>query len=75
MIPGVSRAGATIMGARVFRVDRATAAEFSFFLAMPTMIGATVYDLYKNWSSLDWHGSGTDRDRLRHRLRLRRCSW
>ncbi len=59
MIPGVSRSGATIMGARVFRVDRATAAEFSFFLAMPTMIGATVYDLYKNWSTLDWHGSGT----------------
>jgi undecaprenyl-diphosphatase len=58
MIPGVSRAGATIMGARAFRVDRATAAEFSFFLAMPTMIGASVYDLYKNWSSLDWHGSG-----------------
>ncbi len=45
MIPGVSRAGATIMGARAFRVDRATAAEFSFFLAMPTMLGATVYDL------------------------------
>ena len=40
MVPGVSRAGATIMGARVFRVDRATAAEFSFFLAIPTMIGA-----------------------------------
>jgi undecaprenyl-diphosphatase len=59
MVPGISRAGATIMGARVFRVDRATAAEFSFFLAMPTMIGATVYDLYKNWSSLDWHGGGT----------------
>jgi undecaprenyl-diphosphatase len=58
MIPGVSRAGATIMGARAFRVDRATAAEFSFFLAMPTMIGASVYDLYKNWSSLDGHGSG-----------------
>ena len=58
MIPGVSRAGATIMSARVFRVDRATAAEFSFFLAMPTMLGATVYDLYKNWKSLDWHGSG-----------------
>ncbi len=56
MVPGVSRAGATIMGARVFRVDRATAAEFSFFLAMPTMIGATVYDLYKNWSTLDWSG-------------------
>ncbi|MBM3649518.1 MAG: undecaprenyl-diphosphate phosphatase [Alphaproteobacteria bacterium] len=58
MIPGVSRAGATIMGARVFRVDRATAAEFSFFLAMPTMLGATVYDLYKNWSTLDWQGGG-----------------
>jgi len=58
MIPGVSRSGATIMGARVFRVDRATAAEFSFFLAIPTMLGAAVYDLYKNWSTLDWHGSG-----------------
>ncbi len=58
MVPGVSRAGATIMGARVFRVDRATAAEFSFFLAIPTMLGATVYDLYKNWKTLDWHGGG-----------------
>lgn len=58
MIPGVSRAGATIMGARVFRVDRATAAEFSFFLAMPTMLGATVYDLYKNWSTLSWDHGG-----------------
>jgi len=58
MIPGVSRSGATIMGARVFRVDRATAAEFSFFLAIPTMLGAAVYDLYKNWATLDWHGSG-----------------
>lgn len=56
MVPGVSRSGATIMGARVFRVDRATAAEFSFFLAMPTMLGATVYDLYKNWSTLNWSG-------------------
>ena len=58
MIPGVSRAGATIMGARVFRVDRATAAEFSFFLAMPTMLGASVYDLYKNWSTLNWDHGG-----------------
>jgi undecaprenyl-diphosphatase len=58
MVPGVSRSGATIMGARAFRVDRATAAEFSFFLAIPTMLGAAVYDLYKNWSTLDWHGSG-----------------
>jgi undecaprenyl-diphosphatase len=59
MIPGVSRAGATIMGARVFRVDRATAAEFSFFLAMPTMLGASVYDLFKNRATLDLHGGGT----------------
>jgi undecaprenyl-diphosphatase len=58
MIPGVSRSGATIMAARAFRVDRATAAEFSFFLAIPTMLGAAVYDLYRNWSTLDWQGSG-----------------
>lgn len=58
MVPGVSRSGATIMAARAFRVDRATAAEFSFFLAIPTMLGATVYDLYKNWSTLSWEGGG-----------------
>jgi undecaprenyl-diphosphatase len=59
MIPGVSRSGATIMSARVFRVDRATAAEFSFFLAIPTMIGASVYDLYKNMNDLSATGSAT----------------
>ncbi len=48
MIPGVSRAGATIMGAMLLGVDRRTATEFSFFLAVPTMIAASVYDLYKN---------------------------
>lgn len=58
MIPGVSRSGATIMAARAFRVDRATAAEFSFFLAIPTMLGATAYDLFKNWSTLGWNGGG-----------------
>ena len=58
MVPGVSRSAATIMGARIFRVDRATAAEFSFFLAIPTMLGATVYDLFKNWSTLNWSGGG-----------------
>jgi len=58
MIPGGSRSGATIMGARAFRVDRATSAEFSFFLAIPTMLGATVYDLYRNRATLDWHGGG-----------------
>jgi len=58
MVPGVSRSGATIMAARAFRVDRAAAAEFSFFLAIPTMLGATVYDLFKNWSTLSWEGGG-----------------
>ena len=48
MIPGVSRSGATIMGALMVKVDRRTAAEFSFFLAIPTMAAATAYDLYKN---------------------------
>ncbi len=52
MIPGVSRAGATIMGAMLFKVDRATAAEFSFFLAIPTMVAATAYDVYKNRAAL-----------------------
>ena len=47
MIPGVSRSGATIMGAMALGVDRRTAAEFSFFLAVPTLSGATVYSLYK----------------------------
>ena len=48
MIPGVSRSGATIMGAMAMGVDRKTAAEFSFFLAMPTLSGATVYYLVKH---------------------------
>jgi len=54
MIPGVSRSGATIMGALLMGVDRRTATEFSFFLAIPTMFGATVYDLYKNRQHLDF---------------------
>ncbi len=48
MIPGVSRSGATILGAMSFGVDRKTAAEFSFFLALPTLSGATVLQLYKH---------------------------
>lgn len=48
MIPGVSRSGATIMGALLLGLDRKSATEFSFFLAIPTMAAATVYDLYKN---------------------------
>jgi undecaprenyl-diphosphatase len=45
MIPGVSRSGATIMGALAMGVCRKTAAEFSFFLAVPTMIGASTLEL------------------------------
>jgi len=52
MIPGVSRSGATIMGALLMGTSRRAATEFSFFLAVPTMLGATVYDLYKNAGSL-----------------------
>ncbi|MFM9853088.1 MAG: undecaprenyl-diphosphate phosphatase [Sphingomonadaceae bacterium] len=48
MVPGVSRSGATIMGAMAIGVDRKTAAEFSFFLALPTLTGATVLQLYKH---------------------------
>jgi undecaprenyl-diphosphatase len=48
MVPGVSRSGATIVSAMLFGADRRSAAEFSFYLAMPTMAGAFAYDLYKN---------------------------
>lgn len=48
MIPGTSRSGATIVGAMLMGADKRSAAEFSFFLAMPTMAGAFAYDLYKN---------------------------
>ena len=52
MIPGVSRAGATIVGAMLFGADRRAAAEFSFWLAMPTMAGAFAYDLYKSHAQM-----------------------
>ncbi|MBU6252717.1 MAG: undecaprenyl-diphosphate phosphatase, partial [Alphaproteobacteria bacterium] len=52
MIPGVSRSGATIMGARALGVERKTAAEFSFFVAIPTMMGATTLALYKEGAAL-----------------------
>jgi undecaprenyl-diphosphatase len=48
MVPGVSRSGATIAGSLLMGTDKRSAAEFSFFLAMPTMAGAFAYDLYKN---------------------------
>lgn len=49
LIPGISRAGASIVGARLIGVEMRTAAEFSFFLAIPTIFGAAAYDLYQNW--------------------------
>jgi undecaprenyl-diphosphatase len=52
MIPGVSRSGATIVGAMLLGAEKRAAAEFSFFLAMPTMAGAFSYDLLKNYRSL-----------------------
>jgi undecaprenyl-diphosphatase len=52
MIPGVSRSGATIVSAMLLGADRRTAAEFSFWLAMPTMVGAFAYDLYKSGAHL-----------------------
>lgn len=52
MVPGVSRSGATIMGALALGVDRKTAAEFSFFLAVPTMLGATTLEALKNRDAL-----------------------
>jgi undecaprenyl-diphosphatase len=52
MIPGVSRSGATILGGLSLGVERRTAAEFSFFLAIPTMVGASTLELYKNHDQL-----------------------
>lgn len=52
MIPGTSRSGATIISGMMAGIDRRTATEFSFFLAMPTMLAATVYDLYRNSAAL-----------------------
>jgi len=52
MIPGVSRSGATIMGALAMGIDRRTAAEFSFFLAVPTMVGASAFTLFNHGDEL-----------------------
>ncbi|MBV5264767.1 undecaprenyl-diphosphate phosphatase [Pinisolibacter aquiterrae] len=53
MIPGISRSGATIIGGMLGGMSRSAATEFSFFLAIPTMLGATVLDLAKNGAHLD----------------------
>jgi undecaprenyl-diphosphatase len=54
MVPGVSRSGSTIVGALMLGVSKRAAAEFSFFLSLPTMAGAVGYDLYKNRDVLDF---------------------
>lgn len=54
MIPGTSRSGATIIGGMVLGLSRKAATEFSFFLAIPTLIGAGAYSLYKERALLSW---------------------
>lgn len=58
LIPGTSRSGATIIGGLFFGLSRRAATEFTFFLAMPTLIGATVYELYKERALLSSHDLG-----------------
>ena len=52
LLPGVSRSGATILGGELLGVERKAAAEFTFYLAVPTMLGASVFELYKKWDLL-----------------------
>lgn len=58
MIPGTSRSGATIIGGYLLGLDRKTAAEYSFFLAIPTMLAAFAYEAYKELGAMDWSASG-----------------
>lgn len=56
MIPGTSRSAATILGARLLGLSRGVAAEYSFLLAIPTMLAASGYDLLKTANQIDSHG-------------------
>jgi undecaprenyl-diphosphatase len=59
IIPGVSCSGATILGGELLGVERKAAAAFTFYLAVPTMFGATVFETYKKWSLMS-ASAGTD---------------
>jgi undecaprenyl-diphosphatase len=59
LIPGTSRSGSTIIGGMLFGLDRRVATEFSFFLAIPIMFGATGYELHKGWQLLSADVLGT----------------
>jgi undecaprenyl-diphosphatase len=58
LIPGTSRSGATIIGGMLFGLSRRAATEFSFFLAVPTLVAAGAYDAWKNRALLDVHDIG-----------------
>jgi undecaprenyl-diphosphatase len=59
LIPGMSRSGSTIIGGMLFGLERRVATEFSFFLAIPIIFGATAYELYKDWHLLSAHALGS----------------
>jgi undecaprenyl-diphosphatase len=59
LIPGMSRSGSTIIGGMLFGLDRRVATEFSFFLAIPIIFGATAYELLKSWHLLSTDALGT----------------
>jgi undecaprenyl-diphosphatase len=58
LVPGTSRSGATIIGGLLFGLSRRAATEFSFFLAVPTLVAAGAYDAWKNRALLDMHDIG-----------------
>ena len=59
ILPGVSRSGATILGGELLGIERAAIAHFTFYLAVPTMFGATALQLYKKWHALSAHDLST----------------
>ena len=74
LIPGTSRAGATIIGGMLFGLSRKAATEFSFFLAVPTLVAAGLYDLWKNRDAVFRRRRAGVRRRLGRRPSSRRSS-